>query len=127
MSFVRSGLLVFALSGALATAQDSTAPVTQPEAASSATVASVPAQPQTAPPAASLNDVMDRVVQRAHYFMAQMRNMYPLVESYLHDMKNDSRQHAGAVRHHYFLGRLDMADGPEDVSFVGQPGFGHRM
>jgi hypothetical protein len=127
MSFVRSGLLVFALSGALATAQDSTAPVTQPEAASSATVASVPAQPQTAPPAASLNDVMDRVVQREHYFMAQMRHMHPLVETYLQDLKNDSDEHAVPVRDQYFLGRLDMADGPEDVSFVGQPGFGHRM
>ena len=27
----------------------------------------------------------------------------------------------------YFLGRLDMSEGPEDVSFVGQPGFGRRM
>ncbi len=31
------------------------------------------------------------------------------------------------VKDQYFLGRLDMSDGPEDTSFVGQPGFGHRM
>jgi hypothetical protein len=31
------------------------------------------------------------------------------------------------ARDNYFLGRLDMSDGPEDTSFVGQPGFGHRM
>ncbi len=32
------------------------------------------------------------------------------------------------VKDQYFLGWLsDMSDGPEDTSFVGQPGFGHRM
>jgi hypothetical protein len=31
------------------------------------------------------------------------------------------------VKDQYFLGRLDMSDGPEDVSFMGQPGFGRRM
>jgi hypothetical protein len=31
------------------------------------------------------------------------------------------------VKDQYFLGRLDLSEGPEDVSFVGQPGFGRRM
>jgi hypothetical protein len=31
------------------------------------------------------------------------------------------------VKDEYFLGRLDMSEGVEDASFVGQPGFGHRM
>jgi hypothetical protein len=98
-------------------------------------------QPPTAdPPAASqqgheapassavtLNDVLDRVVQREHLFMAQMRHMHPMVETYLQDLKNDSAGNAIPENDKYFLGRLDMTDGPEDVSFVGQPGFGHRM
>jgi len=59
--------------------------------------------------------------------MAQMRHMHPMVETYLQDLKNDSSGNAVPVKDKYFLGRLDMTDGPEDVSFVGQPGFGHRM
>ena len=59
--------------------------------------------------------------------MAQMRHMHPMVETYLQDLKNDSVGNPIPVNDKYFLGRLDMTDGPEDVSFVGQPGFGHRM
>src|ERR1700747_1185967 len=120
MSMVRSGLLVFALTGALAAAQDSAPSISPTDPATApATVSSVPAQPQSAPPAATLNDVVDRVVQREHYFMAQIRHLHPLVETYLQDLKNDSDEHAVPIRDQYFLGRLDMSDGPEDISFTG--------
>jgi Peptidase family M48 len=81
----------------------------------------------SAPPPASFNEVLDRVVQREHLFMAQMRHMRPLVETYLQDLKTDRSGNPSPVKDQYFLGRLDMSDGPEDISFVGQPGFGHRM
>jgi len=81
----------------------------------------------TPTPALTLNDVMDRVVEREHYFMAQMRHMHPLVETYLQDLKTDATGDTTPIKDQYFLGRLDMTDGPEDTSFVGQPGFGHRM
>ena len=127
MTIVRSGLLLLALGCAWAGAQDSASPVGQTETSSSPTVSSAPAPAQSAPPAATLNDVMDRVVQREHYFMAQMRHMHPMVETYLQDLKNDADGHPDPVKDQYFLGRLDMSEGAEDVSFVGQPGFGHRM
>lgn len=127
MSIVRSGLLLLAVGGALAAAQDSPSSVVQSDAASAPSVSSAPSPAQSAPPAATLNDVMDRVVQREHYFMAQMRHMHPMVETYLQDLKNDADGHPDPVKDQYFLGRLGMSDGPEDVSFVGQPGFGHRM
>src|SRR5580692_8169016 len=77
--------------------------------------------------AASLGDVLDRVVQREHLFLAQMRHMHPMVETYIQDLKADSNGDPQPIRDHYFLGRLDMTDGPEDTSFTGQPGFGQRM
>jgi len=90
-----------------------------------------PAPPQSpgafAPAPASFNDVMDRVVQREHFFVAQMRHMRPLVETYLQDLKTDRNGNDSVAKDSYFLGRLDMSDGPEDTSFVGQPGFGRRM
>ena len=50
-----------------------------------------------------------------------------MVETYLQDLKTDKDGNAVPVKDQYYLGRLDMSDGPEDTSFVGQPGFGHRM
>jgi Peptidase family M48 len=106
-----------------AVAQESSAPqasiVEVPPAQSSGNLSS--------PPPASFNDVMDRVVQREHLFVAQMRHMRPMVETYLQDFKNDKDDNPYPVKDQYYLGRLDMSDGPEDTSFIGQPGFGHRM
>src|SRR5580704_4908911 len=86
------------------------------------------AHDSTAPQsAASLGDVLDHVVQREHLFLAQMRHMHPMVETYIQDLKTDSSDNPQPVKDHYFLGRLDMTDGPEDTSFTGQPGFGQRM
>src|SRR5579863_3790494 len=79
------------------------------------------------PSAATLGDVINRVVQREHLFLAQMRHMHPMVETYLQDVKLDGSGNAIPVNDRYFLGRLDMAEGPEDKSFVGQPGFGRRV
>src|ERR1700722_18697276 len=81
----------------------------------------------SSPPPASFNEVMDRVVQREHLILAQMRHMHHMVETYLQDLKTDKDGNASPVKDQYFLGRLDMSDGPEDTSFIGQPGFGHRM
>jgi hypothetical protein len=67
------------------------------------------------------------VIEKEHLFVAQMRHLRPLVETYLQDLKTDKDGNASPVNDQYFLGRLDMSDGPEDTSFVGQPGFGRRM
>jgi hypothetical protein len=134
MQTVRSGsaLAVIFLASLFAAGQDSASSPTQSpldtKTAPAAAPSPAPAQAQGLPSAApTLNDVIDRVVQREHYFMAQMRHMHPLVETYLQDLKNDPNGNPFPVNDQYFLGRLDMSDGPEDVSFVGQPGFGHRM
>jgi len=66
------------------------------------------------------------MVQREHLFLAQMRHMHPMVETYLQNLKNDASGNATPIGDQYYLGRLDMSEGPEDVSFVGQPGFGRR-
>jgi Peptidase family M48 len=135
MQIVRSGsVLVLILLACVFAASAQAPPSSAPQPALSPTTApsAAPAAPaqsaESHPPAAvTLNDVLDRVVQREHLFMAQMRHMHPMVETYLQDLKNDSSGNTTPVKDQYFLGRLDMSDGPEDTSFVGQPGFGHRM
>ena len=132
MQMLGSGsILVLILTCAFsASAQDPPSTPAQPPASVTETpsVATSPSSESQPPPAAvTLNDVLDRVVQREHMFMAQMRHMHPMVETYLQDLKNDSGGIPVPVNDKYFLGRLDLSDGAEDVSFVGQPGFGHRM
>jgi hypothetical protein len=83
--------------------------------------------PQLSAAPASFSDVMDRVIQREHFFLAQMRHMRPMVETYIQDYKTDSSEKVEPTKDQYFLGRLDMSEGPEDTSFMGQPGFGRRM
>ena len=132
MRMLGSGsILVLILTCAFsASAQDPPSTPAQPPASVTETppVATSPSSESQPPPAAiTLNDVLDRVVQREHMFMAQMRHMHPMVETYLQDLKNDSGGIPTPVNDKYFLGRLDLSDGAEDVSFVGQPGFGRRM
>jgi hypothetical protein len=103
------------------------APSASPAAATDAAPAGQSAGTLSSPLPASFDEVMDRVVQKEHLFVAQMRHMRPLIETYLQDLKTDKDENAVPVKDQYFLGRLDMSDGPEDTSFVGQPGFGHRM
>jgi len=88
-----------------------------------------PAQgtPTFSPAPTSFNEVIDRVVQREHFFLAQMRHLRPMVETYLQNLKTDKSGNDEVTKDNYFLGRLEMSDGPEDTSFIGQPGFGHRM
>lgn len=131
MQMVRAGLLLalvlscaFAVSAQVAPSSPGQPTPGTTEAPS---VAPAPSSPSPAPAAVTLNDVLDRVVQREHLFIAQMRHLHPLVETYLQDLKNDHDGNTLPVKDQYFLGRLDLTEGPEDVSFMGQPGFGRRM
>jgi len=107
----------------LAVAQDSSIPTTP--AAPTSNLSS--GAPTGAPAGLTFGEVLDRVVQREHVFLAQMRRMHPLIETYLQNLKADSTGNFSPDKDKYFLGRLDMSDGPEDISFTGQPGFGHRI
>ena len=125
-SFLFFFFLFLLLASVLPTfSQDSNSPA-PPAAPDSATVSQVPGSSPPANPA-SFNDVLDRIVQREHVFLAQMRNMRPMVETYLQDLKSDSDGNSIPTKDQYFLGRLEMKEGPDDASFIGQPGFGHRM
>src|SRR6201981_2382149 len=97
-----------------------------PDPAKPATMTQLPAaNSQTAP--TSFDQVLDRIVEREHFFVAQMRHMHPLVETYIQNMKSDKEMGAVPVGDHYFLGRLDMSNGTADRTFIERPGFGRRM
>jgi hypothetical protein len=131
MQIVRSGsvlvLILGCVFGVNAQVPPSSAAQSAPSVTEAPSIAPAPSSESLPPVAMTLNDVVDRVVQREHLFMAQMRHMHPMVETYLQDLKNDQAGNPIPVKDQYFLGRLDLSDGSEDISFMGQPGFGHRM
>jgi hypothetical protein len=75
----------------------------------------------------SFDQVLDKVVEREHFFTAQMRHLHPLVETYIQNLKSDRELGMVPVNDQYFLGRIDLSNGTEDRSFMGQPGFKSRV
>ena len=90
-----------------------------PPATGSAEV-SVSPSPATAP--TSFNQVIETVVQRERFFVAQMRHFHPLVETYVQNLKGKEEK-AVPVSDEYFLGRLQIEHGADDRLFKDQPGF----
>lgn len=75
--------------------------------------------PQSMAAATSFDQVVDRAVEREHFFMAQMRRLHPLVETYLQNLKQDKQIDAPIPESDvYFLGRLDMSRGTDDRMFT---------
>src|SRR5215470_7540060 len=97
-----------------------------PDTTTPATVTQLPAATTPAAPS-SFDQVLDRIVEREHFFVAQMKHMHPLVETYIQNMKGDKELGTVPVGDYYFLGRLDMSNGTDDRTFIGRPGFGRRM
>jgi hypothetical protein len=80
--------------------------------------------------AASFDQVIDRAIEREHFFMAQMKQLHPLVETYLQNLKEDKNLGAPVPSSDvYFLGRLDMSEGTDDRAFTSPTtaGLGKRM
>jgi hypothetical protein len=80
--------------------------------------------------ASSFDQVIDRTVEREHFFMAQMQQLHPLVETYIQNLREDKDLDAPVpVSDVYFLGRLDMTEGTDDRAFISPTtaGLGKRM
>jgi hypothetical protein len=85
---------------------------------------------QQASAAASFDQVIDRAVEREHFFLAQMKQLHPLVETYLQNLREDKQLDAAVPSSDvYFLGRLDMSEGTADRAFTSPTtaGLGKRM
>src|SRR5712692_6752956 len=80
--------------------------------------------------AATFDQVIDRAVEREHFFMTQMKNLHPLVETYLQNLRRDREIDAPVPTSDvYFLGRLDMSQGTGDKAFSSpnNEGLGKRV
>jgi hypothetical protein len=85
---------------------------------------------QASSSAAGFDQVIERAIEREHFFMAQMKHLHPLVETYLQNLKEDKDLGVPVPSSDvYFLGRLDMSEGTDDRNFSSPTtsGLGKRM
>src|SRR5215469_5753528 len=108
LRFFALSLVAMMSMAAIASCQDSGPSSSESDSAAPATVVQLPAAKSAVPPA-SFDQVVDRIVEREHYFVAQMRHAHPLVETYIQNMKNDKEMGTVPVSDHYFLGRIDLS------------------
>ena len=74
----------------------------------------------------SFDKMIDRVVERERTFVAAMKHLHPLAETYIQNLQENAVHNIEPVSDQYFLGRLDFSDGPENTLFQKQqPGFTH--
>ncbi|HTR66679.1 MAG TPA: M48 family metalloprotease [Terriglobales bacterium] len=87
--------------------------------------AAAPNTPLPAP--GTFDQVVDRVITREQAFNEQMRQMHPLVETYIQMLRPDREMGLIPASDQYFLGRFDLSEGVKDRSFMAEPSASHRM
>jgi hypothetical protein len=114
--------------------QPASTPSADAPATPAATPAQVTSQPQpsgppapavmTTPTPTTMDQVVDRTIEREHALMKMLSTRTPLVETYLQNMKLDPAAGPVPKEDHYFLGRMDMGESVDrrdylskDVSF----------
>lgn len=91
-------------------AQPNAAAATQPAQPAAATsTASVPT-PSALPQPTTMDQVVDRFIDREHGLMKALATRTPVVETYLQDLTADPQLGPVPSGDHYFLGRLDMGE-----------------
>src|SRR5271156_4422726 len=85
-------------------------PEPQPIAASAST-------PVPLPPA-TMDEVVDRTIEREHALMKMLRTRTPFVETYLQNLKYDRQVGPVPVQDHYFLGRMDLGESVERRDYL---------
>jgi hypothetical protein len=128
-----AGLLLSASLAAQQPADSQLAP--QPNAASGTQVAASPGSPTTVPAASqqsiatleasspeprptTMADVVSRFIEREHGLIKFLSNRTPIVETYLQNLRADSRLGAVPSEDHYFLGRMDMGESVERKDYL---------
>src|SRR6202795_1475583 len=76
-----------------------------PAASASTAPASAPYTPST-----TMDQVVDRAVEREHALMEMLKTRTPFVETYLQDLKFRPQEGPVPTQDHYFIGRMDLSE-----------------
>ena len=85
-------------------------PDVQPPSAAQSGVAPPASTPPASAPAITIDQVVNRVVEREHALMEMLKTRTPLVETYLQNLKLDPQVGPAPTQDHYFLGRMDLGE-----------------
>jgi Peptidase family M48 len=95
-------------------------PVRQPGAASARTVYSLR-------PAPTMDEVVNRAIEREHALMEMLKTRTPLVETYLQNLKFLPQGGSVPVEDHYFLGRMDLDDTIDRTDYLKEKSMQTRL
>ena len=103
-----TAFLLLSLSAAAQQTAGTSAPAAQ---AAQPAAASAPAPPaMTTPTPTTMDQVVDRMIEREHGLMKMLATRTPLVETYLQNLTLDPAQGPVPKEDHYFLGRMDLGE-----------------
>src|SRR5258706_14754500 len=86
---------------------------------SSYSTTSASAVPASAP-STTLDQVVDRALEREHALMEMLKTRTPIIETYLQNLKFDRQLGPAPVQDHYFLGRMDLGESLDRRDYLSQ-------
>lgn len=75
----------------------------------------------------SIDQIIDRAIEREHALMEMLKDRKPLIETYLQDLQVQPEIGPVPVDDHYFLGRMDLGDSLDRRDFLNQASFEKRL
>ena len=107
-----TAFLLLSLSAAAQQTTGSSSPATtgRSPAAQAPAVSQPTPPPMTTPTPTTIDQVVDRAIEREHALMKMLSSRTPLVETYLQNLKLDPQLGPVPKEDHYFLGRMDLGE-----------------
>ena len=78
-------------------------------------------------PSATIDQVVDRAIEREHALMEMLKSRTPLVETYLQNLKFDAQAGPLPVQDHYFLGRMNLGEHVDRRDYLSKDTFESRL
>jgi hypothetical protein len=78
---------------------------------------------QTAAPPKHFEEAVDRAIASERELIGKLRDKEPVIETYIQELKADPELEFVPRKDHYFLGRLNLAEGIVDRSYLPNSGF----
>src|SRR5437588_2515349 len=92
------------------------------------TPSSTPQPTTTSAAPTTMDQVVDRAIEREHALIEMLKTRTPLVETYLQNLKLDQQMGPSPREDHYFFGRLDLSDSVDRRDYLsGSASFQNRL
>ena len=78
--------------------------------------------PTFSPTRASMDQVVDRAIDRERALMEMLKTRTPLIETYLQDLKFDPKEGPIPTDDHYFFGRMDLGESVDRLDYLPKQG-----